>query len=191
VISSCWIIQRQALQQAGGFAAVARSIMPEAHFARAVLSTDAYSFLRATDVLGISSAKQVAEQRDTAIRMRYPQLHRRPEQVALLTLAELVFLLLPFVLAIAGFWINIGTFAHVAALLASVLLTAAYELSVLSTKVNTWSFGLIGQPLAVLTDIVLLHYSMWKYELSTVEWKGRNVCIPVMHVIPHLPDQTK
>jgi hypothetical protein len=42
-------------------------------------------------------------------------------------------------------------------------------------------------PCAVLADIGLLHYSMWKYEFSEVLWKGRNVCVPVMHVYAHLP----
>jgi len=189
VISSCWVIRRESLKKTGGFAAVARSIMPEAHFAKALLAEDGYSFLRSTDGLGVSSVKRAAEQRDTAIRMRYPQLHKRPEIVALLTLSELAFLLFPFALSIAGFWITIGSFAHVAAAVTSVLLLAVYECSVLSTRVNSWWFGLIGQPLAIIADLILLHYSMSKYELSTVEWKDRNICIPVMHVVPHLPSE--
>jgi len=39
----------------------------------------------------------------------------------------------------------------------------------------------------VLSDLFLINYSMWKYEFSDVDWKGRNVCIPVMHVVPTLP----
>ena len=187
VLSSCWVIQRGLLKKAGGFAAVARSITPEAHFAKAAIQTDGYSFLRATHTPGVFSNKRVAEQRDTAIRTRYPQLHKRPEQVALLSLLEIGFLLMPFVLTLAGFWVAIGSVAHITAAVASILLVIAYEASVLTAGVNTWWFGLAGQPLAVLTDLVLLHFSMWKYEFSIVEWKGRNVCIPVMHVVPHLP----
>lgn len=188
VISSCWIIKRAALRKAGGFAAVSRSIMPEAHFAKSLLAVDGYSFVRSTDGLGISSNKAVADQRNTAIRMRYPQLHRRPEQVAMLSFLESMFLLAPFVLTVTGFWITIGPMAHGLAAGASLVLIAVYCCSSLSTRVNSWWFALIGQPLAVLTDIVLLHYSMYKYEFSRVDWKGRNVCIPVMHVVPKLPD---
>jgi chlorobactene glucosyltransferase len=188
VLSSCWIIQSKVLSKAGGFAAIARSIVPEAYFAKFVLPGDGYSFLRSTDGLGISSNKAVADQRNTAVRMRYPQLHRRPEQVAMLTCAEIIFLVLPFVMVVAGFWIEIGVVTQLLAALAAILLVVTYELSVLSTHVNTGGFGLIGQPLAALTDIALLHYSMWRYELSIVEWKGRNVCVPVMHVVSHLPD---
>lgn len=187
VISSCWMLSRSALAHSGGFAAVARAIVPEAHFARNLLASDGYSFLRANGGLGVISVKRVEEQRDTAVRMRYPQLHRRPEQVALLTLFEAVFLLLPFVLAIGGFWLPIGAAAHLLAAAASVMLTLTYQYSVLSTHVNNGWFGLVGQPIAALTDIGLVHYSMWRYEFSTVDWRGRNVCVPVMHVVPHLP----
>ncbi len=187
VLSSCWIIKHEALKKAGGFVAVARSIVPEAHFARTLTPTDGYSFLRAGTGLGIESNKTTRDQRNTATRMRYPQLHRRPEQVILVSLAEMFALLGPFVLAIGGFWLPIGALPQILAVAASVLLVIAYELIVRSTKVNTWWLGIFGQPLAALTDIGLLHYSMWKYEFSIVEWKGRNICIPAMHVVPHLP----
>lgn len=186
VLSSCWIISMSALKKTGGFAAVSRAIVPEAYFARELVKTDEYSFLRA-NTLGVESNKVASEQRATAIRMRYPQVHRRPEQVALTSLWEMVFLILPFVLAIGGFWFSIGVVAQASAVLACVLVTAAYEATILSTRINTWWFGLVAQPWAALSDIVLLHYSMWKYEFSTVDWKGRNVCVPVMHVVPELP----
>ena len=187
VLSSSWIITRDALVRSGGFAAIARAIVPEAHFARELIKTDAYSFLRASDGLGITSNKSVDDQRSTAIRMRYPQLHRRPEQVALFSLLEIIFLLAPFLLAVLGFWVSIGVAAHVLAAVACLLLTSTYLLATRSTHVNAWWFALIGQPFAVLTDLFLVHYSMYKYEFSTVDWKGRNVCIPAMHVVPRLP----
>jgi hypothetical protein len=187
VLSSCWIISEQALTKAGGFAAVARAIVPEAHFARQLVKTDAYSFLRSGGNPGIESTKGAEEQRITAMRMRYPQVHRRPEQVVMLSLWEIVFLVAPFALAVSGFWVDIGLVAHAIAALASLTLIITYMLVVVNTHVNTWWFGLVAQPLASLADIAMLHYSMWKYEFSTVDWKGRNVCIPVMHVVPHLP----
>ncbi|HYH75377.1 MAG TPA: hypothetical protein VD735_05450, partial [Candidatus Saccharimonadales bacterium] len=116
-----------------------------------------------------------------------PQVHRRPEQVALVGLLEVVFMLAPFVLVAAGFFVSIGPIAHGAAAIAAVLLVIAYQQVVLGTHVNNKAFSVVGQPLMVLVDIALLHYSMWKYELSEVDWKGRNVCVPVMHVTPTLP----
>lgn len=188
VLSTCWIIKRQALADAGGFKAVARSIVPEAHFARfAARTQDGYSFWRAGRGIGIQSVKAVADQRDTAVRTRYPQVHRRPEQVAIHTFLEFSFLLLPFALSLGGFFVDIGATAQIIATITCSLLVIVHELVVLSTKVNTWWFGLIAPPFMILTDIALLHYSMWKYEFSTVDWKGRNVCIPAMHVISNLP----
>jgi hypothetical protein len=187
VLSSCWAITTEALKKAGGFAAVSRTIVPEAYFARELTKTDGYSFLRASTETGVTSNKTVGDQRDTAIRTRYPQVHRRPEQVALLALLEAAFLLLPFGLAIAGFWVSVGQVAHISAIVSSLLLIAVYQRVVLSTHVNNIAFSLIGQPFMVLADLAMLHYSMYKYELSEVDWKGRNVCVPVMHVTPTLP----
>lgn len=188
VLSTCWMIKRSALEAAGGFKAVARAVVPEAHFARHVIQADGYSFLRSGEALGIQSVKRVEDQRDTAIRMRYPQMHRRPEQVVLLTILEAVFLIMPFAVSIAGFWVSIGTIGHVSALIASALFACVYVLSSVTTHVNTLWFAVVAQPFAAITDIILLHYSMWKYEFSVVDWKGRNVCVPVMHVMPRLPD---
>jgi hypothetical protein len=52
-------------------------------------------------------------------------------------------------------------------------------------KVEPWK--LLVMPAAVGLDILLLHTSMFDYEFGEVIWKGRNVCIPVMHVVPRLP----
>ena len=187
VLSSCWIIQASALDRAGGFAAVTRSIVPEAYFAKSVLPTDGYSFMRATDGLGIFSVKTAHDQRATAIRTRYPQLHRRPENVLAAALLELVLLVAPFVLGTAGWWLPVGGIAPALALVAAMLLTASYMCMALATRLNSWWFALVALPLMVASDVWLLHYSMWQYEFSVVDWKGRNVCIPVMHVVPHLP----
>ena len=187
VLSSCWIVETDTLERAGGFRAVARSIVPEAHFAKAAQSGDGYSFMRSTPALGIESGKSIQEQHTTAVRTRYPQLHRRPENVFIVAAAELLFLVVPFVLAIAGFWLHIGLVAQLCAAASCVLLVGSYVVMALGTRINTWWFSVIALPVVVLADIVLLHYSMWKYEFSEVSWKGRNICISAMHVVPHLP----
>jgi len=189
VLSSCWAITAHALKKAGGLQAVARSIVPEAYFAKRLALSDGYSFMRAGTTLGLESTKLAADQRATAIRTRYPQLHRRPENVFVTALVEFGLLLLPFGLSVAGFWMHaMHPGAHLLILIASFMLVATYELIAVSTRVNTWSFGLVALPFVVLIDLGLLHYSMWRYEFATVEWKGRNVSVPAMHVIPHLPE---
>jgi hypothetical protein len=183
VLSSCWLIERRALQAAGGFPAVRRKITPEAYFASyAARNNDGYSFLRAGDKQELHTVKTAKQQRETAVRVRYPQLHRRPEQAALHSMLEMTLLVLPFVVVISGFWIeNISVLAQILALVACVCIITAHELIALTTKVNSWVSGLLTAPIAALTDIYLLNYSMFKYEFSEVLWKGRNVCVPVMH----------
>ncbi|HJP96135.1 MAG TPA: glycosyltransferase [Candidatus Saccharimonadales bacterium] len=187
VLSSCWIIKKQALHRVGGFAAVTRAIVPEAFFARQLLANDGYSFIRSNNVLGLQSVKTPAEQRDTAIRMRYPQLHKRPEQVFVASVLESTFLILPFVMALAGFWLPISPLTQSLSAIAAVLLTISYELMAQATRINHWSFALVALPMMSVLDIAVMQRSMWLYEFSEVIWKGRNVCLPVMHVTPHLP----
>lgn len=183
VLSTCWIIKKDLLESAGGFRAVSRSIVPESHFARTASVHDGYSFMRSRELI---SVKTYEEQWATAVRTRYPQLHRRPELVGLVALFELAGLAGPYALFIAS-TINGWLLAGILSMVAAVLLTAAYVsvVGVTYNGVKLSSFVLL--PFVVALDILLLHDSMVKYEFSEVIWKGRNVCIPVMHVIPHLP----
>lgn len=190
VISSCWIIARKALLDAGGFEAVMRSIVPEAYFARQSIHNDGYSFLRANDDLGIYSTKPLIAQRETAVRMRYPQLHRRPEQVGLFAALETLFLLLPYVFVLAGWMWHIGWFAYLAALVSVVLLTATYMRLAAATHLTSPLLSVVLFPAVIIADLIIVHVSMWQYEFSTVTWKGRNICIPAMHVVPRLPRLT-
>lgn len=187
VLSSCWIIEKAALQEAGQFNAVRRSIVPEAHFARFAAVTDAYSFMRAGVNPGVQSTKGALEQRNTAVRMRYPQLHRRPENVVLLAAAEVGFILLPFVILVTGYWLGVGSVAILLAAATVAFLLVMYTVVALSTKLGNGLMTVMMLPVVVAYDLLLLHYSMAQYEFSEVDWKGRNVCVPAMHVIPHLP----
>lgn len=187
VLSSCWMVTKDALHRNGGFEAVRRSITPEAYFARQLAVSDEYSFMRAGDVLGVVSMKGLAEQRDTAMRIRYPQLHRRPESVGMVSAAEILFLIAPFVLAIGGYWFGIGLIPTLLAALASLLLAITNALVAQATHLSNSALGFITLPYITAYDLVLMYYSMWRYEFSVVDWKGRNICVPAMHVIPRLP----
>lgn len=187
VLSTCWIIEKSALQQSGSFEAATRSVVPEAHFARQLIKTDAYSFMRATESAGVESMKPTIEQFRTATRMSYPQMHRRPENVFLFALAGVLFLLLPFVMLILELWISLGITAYLLTLCAAVLLGATYWRLVWATRTGSWWFGAFSLPVSTLFAIGIMHYSLYKFEFSEIDWKGRNVCIPAMHVIPRLP----
>ncbi|HVV67254.1 MAG TPA: glycosyltransferase [Candidatus Saccharimonadales bacterium] len=190
VLSTCWIISAAQLQAAGSFSAVSNSVSPEAYFARySAHHGDNYSFLQSNDAIGLTSDKPLSEQRATAVRTRYPQLHRRPELVALTLLTEVGTLTLPFA-ALALSIIRGAWPAVVISAVTCILLTILYASIVRLTYREFLWRGVWTVPFAPLYDISLLNYSMWQYEFREVIWKGRNVCIPVMQSTPVLPRQT-
>jgi glycosyl transferase family 2 len=187
VLSTCWIIQREALAQAGGFNAVSNAINPESYFARTCASKDGYSFMQSDRSTSISSHKSFAEQKATFIRTRYPQLHRRIELVMILTILELLAVITPFVLLILGIFGQVALQLSVVSLLILIVLTIV-TVRVVSLTYRRWlPISLVLLPLLILLDVALQNYSMFRYEFSSVDWKGRNVCIPIMHITDQLP----
>jgi glycosyltransferase involved in cell wall biosynthesis len=188
VLSSCWLIKRSALLGAGGFAAASRMIIPEAYFARKCMTGNGYSFLATGTAWNIASIKDAAAQRRTAIRVAYPQLHRRPEIVMCISLAAAVWSVsLVGLMVEAIVWRRLPVIAMISVVLAWLCFLYMYRmiLALAYGKVNLVT--LFAFPAAVLGYIGLMHYSMYKYEFSEVLWKGRNICLPVMHVVPRLP----
>lgn len=189
VLSSCWAIHKSDLHKYGGFAAVSRMVVPEAYFARQqMLHGDAYSFLRGTPALGLTSLKSLSSQRNTAIRVRYPALHRRPENVLLMSLLEALVIAGSFGFAVIGWFGLVPPSIGIVSSVAAVLFVSSYTLIVVSTRVNSWYIAPFLALPAILFDMILMHVSMWQYEFTDVVWKGRNICLPVMHVVPRLPD---
>lgn len=187
VLSTCWMIRRKTLKSLGGFDAVSHAIIPEGYFARELVKTDTYSFIRADDILDVETRKSLADQQETTIRMRYPQVRRRPEWAMILMVTELLLWLGPFALALSGFWVGLGPLQALA-IVTCVLLILTHVLIVQVSNPANVLIALVNFPFAVIAEVVLGLTSMVRYEFSTVDWKGRNVCVPVMHVIPKLPD---
>jgi glycosyltransferase involved in cell wall biosynthesis len=183
VLSTCWLIAAKSLKEVGGFYAVGRSIAPESYFARRLARTaDSYSFLKSDPAIDFSSVKSLSEQQATAVRTRYPQLHRRLELVVLFGFTEAVALILPPVMLVAnvlsGNWLLI-----IGSLVTIVLLVDFYARVVALTYRHFLWRGIWTLPLVAIYDIGLLNYSMWQYEFREVIWKGRNICLPVMQTI--------
>jgi chlorobactene glucosyltransferase len=183
VLSTCWLIDHKALRRAGGFEAVRRRGVPESYFAReAAQGGNGHSFLVADGDMGVTSVKSPGEQRATAVRTRYLQMHRRPEMTALVSLAELSVLILPLALLAVSLAVGERLTAGLA-VLAVIANVMVYSRIFNLTYRRFMAKGLWLLPLAALYDVWLLNYSMWRYEFREVIWKGRNVCIPVMRVI--------
>lgn len=187
VLSTCWLIQSEELKTIGGFEAVRQSIAPESHFAREVVRrSDGYSFLRGDGAIDLSSAKSLDEQRATAIRTRYPQLHRRPELVGLLNVLEIGLFVAPFGLLIGNLMVHSWLLALINA--ASCVLLMSFYASIVGLTYRRFLLrGLWALPMVAIYDLWLTNYSMWLYEFREVIWKDRDICLPLMRTIPHLP----
>jgi len=182
VISTFWAIKSSTLKKLGSFNSNRRMITPEAYFAKQLIANDKYKFLRDNGVFGISTNKSFIEQTDTAIRTRYPQLHKRPEMVLLLSATVFIAMVLPFVCAIV-LWIT-GTIPALTSLVIALTYVTSYSIIIKSVRQKNLLSIAFMFPIAVIIDLFLLHLSMYRYEFTSVEWKGRNICIPVMHMAP-------
>lgn len=182
VLSTCWMISRNLLLSSGGFEAVTNTISPESYFARrAIADRDGYSFMQADSVVALSSVKSISDQRDTAVRTRYPQLHKRPEIIGIVTAAEFGALILPMIFVVIGVTVS-NPFVVFFALISALLQQYSYGKVVELTYRKHILSGYFALPLAAIFDIYLLNTSMIRYEFGEVIWKDRNVCIPIMDV---------
>ncbi len=187
VLSTCWLASKEALKHYGGFAAVSHAIMPEVYFAKKLVKSDAYSFIRADEELDVQTVKGLREQQETAIRTRYPQARRRPEMVMLITLAQLLLLFAPFVTVLWALLVGDYLVTGLSLITCILLIATHIQIMQISNPSNV-PMALFNFPFVVLSELLVGFNSMLKYEFSVVDWKGRNVCIPVMHVIPKLPE---
>lgn len=188
VLSTCWLIKRRVLLKMGGFKAVTHAIIPEEHLARELSKKNKYAFGRSNSVIGLTTQKDFADQWDTAVRTRYPQLHRRPELAALRSILMLVFLLLPFIAFFASlFLVSIPNTCIYLYGLSSLFLVASHLMITASTNKEAVLLSVFNFPIIALLDLAALHISMYRYEFGEVIWKGRNVSTPVMHIVSHLP----
>lgn len=191
VLSTVWLIRAKALEKTGGFAAAARMITPEAYFARELIATDGYRFVRSTpSTVAIYSTKDIAHQYETAIRVRYPQLHRRVDMLLLTSLFELAFLIAPFILLPVLLIYNLCNIFTILNIVAIVALSAMYYLIGVRTHLNNLWLGLLTAPVAFVLDIVMMHISMLTYEFGTVTWHDRRLNRPMLESIRTLPSAT-
>lgn len=178
VASQAWLIRRSTLKKLGGFEAVQQKIVPESHFARILFVHDQYRFVVSNIDLGITTAKHWTSQIESSVRFLYPTCKRQPYVVLLATLLLTGIMALPFaVLA----WMPSDLRLFIPATVAAVLLWLGYGFVVIRTHPHSWVLTWLLFPLSLLQELVLLSVSMFTYEFGDVNWKGRNVCYPVIH----------
>jgi hypothetical protein len=185
-LSTLWLIEREAYDNLGGMPSVARKVIPEHYFANHLHSDKKYAFVRTNDYLHVSTAKSLREQLATSNRTLYPGLHRRMEWVAVVCVAIAVLLLAPFV-AVFSSLMNGDMLRSVIYLICIGCLTLSHLLVTTYTNPVLWPLAIINFPYLAMQEIVLYARSMYAYEFGEVVWKDRNICLPVLQVIPRLP----
>lgn len=185
VLSTAWLIDKKTFFAAGGMPAVARTIIPEGYFSRVLNKSHVYSFWRSCAAVKVESAKSTSEQYQTSIRTLYPSLRKRPETVLLVTLCMLLFGVGPYIGVVLSFiygWSALSPFVLV------VVLSVGIHVAIAAAVSPRTSFvAILNLPILLIQEIYLLNLSMYRYEFSEINWKGRNICAPVMHVTPRLP----
>lgn len=178
VASQSWLIRRATLAKLGGFEAVQQKIVPEGYFARILFVHDQYRFIISDDEVGVTTAKKWSSQIETSIRFLYPTFKRQPLYVLGGVMLLAAIFVLPFVTLLlmpqdAQLWVPAAA--------ASGLIWLGYTLVVVRTHTFTWPVTVLLLPVAFVLELVLLIASMVVYEFGDVNWKGRNVCYPVIY----------
>ncbi len=186
-LSSTWLIYKSQLVKIGGFVAFKGAILPENHIANILFRKNKYGFIRSSSDLQITTHKDFSEQWINAVRTRYPQNHRRPESIMLVTAFLLLCVVLPFILIFVILFTNLPLWYEIIFALCVFMYIVSHSIISYFTNPILCIFAAINFPIVVLMDVVLLNYSMLKYEFSTVIWKGRNVSDSAMHVYKKLP----
>jgi chlorobactene glucosyltransferase len=180
VSSRFLLIKDTSLRQLGGFASVSRKILPEESFARRLFSRHGYHFVMADAALGLTIAKRWNSLAETSIRLMYPTAKRQPLAVLVLVLAVAGLFILPILALIAQ--IMLGTYGEIfwLAVAVTALHTINYTIVTLRSQPKNWLLASLMWPAVVTQEIILLVFSMLSYEFGEVNWKGRNVCYPVL-----------
>ena len=189
-LGTCWLIERKFLGDIGGFSAFKQNIKPEKHFAKHAKTSKQFRFYVSSSGLGISSIKNYHNQWLTSLRTRYPEHKKQPENVFIFTIWFAVIFASPFAVTLISLFSGY-MFPAILGLFSTILLLYVHFKVDFMTNGKTDFFKVILFPLTVVSEIVLINYSMWAYEFSEVIWKGRNICLPVLKVVPKLPNIDK
>lgn len=173
--SGLWLIDRDALEHGGGFAAYASDVRPEQRLAE-TLGTRRYHCLLGTSELGVAEYKPLRSQREAARRLYYPIAGGR--KLAGLAAALLLALLnVPMLVLVSSVFLQRMEIAWWAA---GLLLGGAVLYGMYARRMwrSGWWLGVLLWPLLLIQEFYLLMTSLIGYATHTVTWKGRSVTAP-------------
>jgi glycosyltransferase involved in cell wall biosynthesis len=178
--TALWLVRRDKLQAIGGFEGVRNQIMPESTFARIFDTSGAYRYVIGTDALGAFYAKKWQSQVDTSIRLSYPALKKQPLFVLAVVALMYCLWVTPYLIVVtaivSGVWDGL-------ALVSAGLVFCYFLLYLLYARRvwrHGWLLGALAFPYVALQEMALIVTSMVAYMFGKVDWKGRNICYPVL-----------
>lgn len=184
ISNPCWMIWADSLRRIGGFASVRNSIFPEYHFARALQQKHGYRFIFSDVQTEVTTRKRLSSQASTATRTFYPMLKRRPAWVCAATFFLLAVAITPFGVLLSQFWVWRFDILGIVSAVAVLSFTVAHVAVLRHTNPKGWIVGLVNFPLLIVLDSLLFNWSMLAFEFGEVNWKGRNVCYPIIETFP-------
>jgi glycosyltransferase involved in cell wall biosynthesis len=175
-----WLIEAAALKKLGGFDSVRHKIIPEKSFAKRLMFKKEYRFVVSDAALGATSAKTWNDHTVSALRVFYPTLKRQP----IFVLAAIAWLLgvciLPFAVLVVNFTLLRFDTMFWLSVAACGLFMFSHALIMSRLQPASWLTSTLLLPALFVQELGLVVVSMLAYEFSEVNWKGRNVCYPVI-----------
>lgn len=190
VATSLWAIRADKIGDQ--FEAYKNNIDIENRLASHFVLRDVYHFLIANSLIQVSYEKRWQSQVDTSIRLWYPTLKRRYiTGLAVIAIHFVLFILPASVLigAVLGIGSSSGyiSVTHVLALAVCFMTSLVYLMYFRYIKnVDTakdaaiLALAAFVMPVLAIQEIALIITSFYQYKRGRVDWKGRNVCYPVL-----------
>jgi len=169
-----WIIRRDKLTELGGIAGQSYKILPEDGLARRLIWEKKYKFFVSSGFLNVKNTEDFGHEYDSAVRVTYPQLRRKPLRALLAILGHLA-LLVPFL----TIWLfRPDEFAWWLSLALLLFIVGANTWYAAFTR-DSWWLTPILTPFQILLQVVIIIESWYRYTFGKVDWRGRDIKLVV------------
>lgn len=173
----CYAIRSKTLNSLNQYQDVKNEIFPEFTFARRLKHLGRYKFFIDNNKLGVTTRKRFSSQEETLIRILYPALNQDLALILITLLGVGLVIGLPY----------LYIFSNIFALVTALLWSSLYAQAVATFHTKSATIALLQFPFLLLHEGLLMFVSIIKYRFLKVNWKERNICMPVLEVNESLP----
>lgn len=178
-IESCWLVDRDWLLNQGGFTRWKNQIRPGRILAQKARQQKKYRFVVSDRTSPVTTRKRAASLYQTAIRTMYPAVKKEPVLVVMSLLA------ISTVIGLFVFsWLAQPALEIYLLRISSLIFILSFLVSELTLQGMRGLLSVWFIASNLISEGVLLLVSALQYEFGNVNWKGRNICLPVMRQRP-------